>query len=148
MRSIVKDLQDVWFCNFSEINIGMDRAKVFDKPFKKELTVSATSGLVLGWGAGLSLRYNRYITSYDRELRGLVREGMAVFVDVKPELDKNGELVVNKTYLTDEDGNIILDDDGEPTIIGIEYATSPDYIVEEIMDTEKGKVARFGIKKV
>lgn len=148
MRSRTRDLQDVWFCNFSEVNVGMDRAKVFDKPFKKELSVSATSGLVFGWGAGLSLKYNRYITSYDRSMRDLVREGMAVFVDVEPKLDKNGELVVEKTYLTNAEGEIILDDDGEPTLIAIDYATQPDYIIEEIMDTKRGKVARYGIKKV
>ena len=52
---------------------------------------------------------------------------MCVFVDVVPLMDKNGELI------TDEDGIPL---------------TAPDYTVCRILDTQKGKVARYGIKKV
>lgn len=148
MRSRKKDLQSVWFVTFEETGIGMNTAKIYGKPIEKKLSVSATSGLALATGAGLGLRYSRYITCYDRNYQEYCREGVMAFVDRVPSLDKNGELIVEKEYEKDNDGNIILDDDGEPTLERITYETEPDYMIMEIIDTQRGNVARFGIKKV
>lgn len=148
MRSREKQKQDVWFCEFEETNIGMDRVRIYGKPIHYLFTVSATTGQPYLYGAGLSMQYDRYITSFDRKARDVIKEGMAVFVDRIPVLDKNKELVVNKTFLADASGELILDDEDEPILTKIEYETEPDYIVEKIYDTLKGKVARYGIKKV
>lgn len=137
MRNIKRQMQDVWFCNFTEENDGLDTVKTYDKPIKKRFSVSGTSGTVYGWGAGLSLSYDRYITSFDRNFRP--KEGMMVFVDVIPDLDKNGNLVKNRITESDLDGTIVSYE---------EYSTEPDYMIEKIYDTKRGKVARYAIKKV
>lgn len=129
MRSNQRDLQDVWFCKAGTSISGIDTVKTYTKPEKHEFSVSATSGLVLSFGAGLAPSYDRYITSYDRDFEP--EEGMMVFVDVVPKLDKDGNLVQSET-----DFGVL------------QYATEPDYIVDKIYDTERGNVARYGLKKV
>lgn len=140
MRARRRDLQKVWFVTFEETAIGMNTAKIYGKPVMKKLSVSATSGLSLAMGAGLGLRYSRYITCYDRDYKEYCQEGVMVFVDREPSLNKDGELIFEKEYHIDEDGEEIIDK--------LVYETEPDYMIMELIDTQKGNVARFGIKKV
>lgn len=148
MRSRRKDLQKVWFVTFEEVGLDMNTAKVYGKPVEKKLSVSATSGLSLALGSGLGLRYSRYITCYDRKYKEYCQEGVMVFIDRVPALDKDGNLIVEYEYQKDLDGEYILDDDGEKIVSRIKYETEPDYLVMELIDTQRGHVARFGIKKV
>lgn len=53
---------------------------------------------------------------------------MGVFVDVEPELD--------------ETGNLVMEEDGYTPV------TPPDYRLVEILDTKKGSVAKYGISKI
>lgn len=142
MRSLQRKLQDVWICDFEEINVGVNRVKMYKKPKKYRMTVSATSGLILGWGAGLALRYDRFMTCFDRSVRGEIKEGQMCFIDVKPVFDRNGELSADIWW----EGYI--DSDEEEKIVSVTYESEPDYIIERILDTEKGNVARYGIRKV
>ena len=72
--------------------------------------------------------YDREITSYDKTLRGVIREGDAVFVDVEPQLN--------------EDGTLTMGEDGYTPV------TPPDYRISAIFSTSKGNVDVFGIKRV
>lgn len=146
MRNIKRQVQDLWFCNVTEENDGIDLVKKYSKPEKHRFSVSATSGYVQGWGAGFVLSYDRYITSFDREYKP--KEGMMVFVDVIPELDENGDLKMKTIYETDIDGSLVLDNQGNPIPVSSEPFTTPDYILKRILDTKRGKVARYGIEKV
>ena len=64
------------------------------------------------------------VSQYDRTFKPI--EGMQVWVDVEPELDDYGEL--------------ILDEDGNPTVM-------PDYTLKRLVDTKMGTVARYLIHK-
>ena len=68
--------------------------------------------------------YDRYITSFDRTFQPI--EGMQCWVDVTPEIDK--------------DGNLVMTEDDVPTV-------SPDYTLKRKVDTKMGNVARYLIKK-
>ena len=74
---------------------------------------------------GIVAEYSRYLISYDRGLE--LEEGDLLFVDITPDLTPNGALRVD--------------------INGTPY-TSPDYVVSNIMDTAKGTIARYGIRKI
>lgn len=126
MRSIQRQIQDIWFCQAEEVQDGIDLLKKYSKPEKHRFSVSATSGQIYGYGAGLVLNYDRYITSYERDFHPT--EGTSVFIDVVPQLDENGELVLNED--------------------GITPVTPPDYTISKILDTQRGTVARYGISKV
>lgn len=93
----------------------------------KRFTVSATAGTPEEISAGIVPTYDRYITSYDREFCKIAEERMAVWVDKIPKID--------------DFGNLVLDEEGVPV-------TPPDYTLKKIIDTAKGSVARYGIKKV
>lgn len=144
-RNLIRQRQDVWFCEFTEKNVGVDRVKVYGKPDKHKMSVSATAGYVGMWAIGFTLNYDRYITSYERDFQP--KEGTAVFVDVKPSIDKQGNLTEHKVFEYDIKGNPRLDENGNQ-IYHMEYDTSPDYIIEKIYDTDRGNVARYGIKKL
>lgn len=126
MRSRTRTKQDIWVCTVTEEIDGIDNVKRYSAPIKYRFSVSATSGLPLNSAAGITLSYDRYITVYDRDIK--LKEGMMAFVDVVPK--------------TDSVGNLIIGDDGITPI------TSPDYMIKTVLDTQKGTVARYGIKKV
>lgn len=126
MRSRTRTKQDIWVCTVKEEIDGIDNVKRYSAPIKYHFSVSATSGLPLNSAAGITLSYDRYITVYDRDTK--LKEGMMVFVDVVPEMDTVG--------------NLVIGDDGITPI------TSPDYMIKTVLDTQKGTVARYGIKKV
>lgn len=127
MRTLKRQRQDVYFCTSETVRQGIDNLNQYSKPVKKKFCVSATAGKVLnGYGNGVTPNYDRYITSYDRDFHPV--EGTYIYVDVEPVLDNNGELV--------------LAADGVSPIV------APDYILDKILDTKTGNVARYGITKV
>ena len=128
MRSNSRQKQKVWFSKIEEVIEGIDTVQRYSKPIMKRFTVSATAGTPEEISAGIVPIYDRYITSYDREFCKIAEEGMAVWVDKIPQIDDLGDLVMS--------------DDG------ITPVTPPDYTLKKIIDTARGSVARYGIKKV
>ena len=128
MRSPVRDRQKVWFSTITEKKVGIDTVQEYGKPIMKKMAVSSGTGQPGQVSAGLVVDYDREITSYDKTLRGVIREGDAVFVDVEPQLN--------------DDGTLTMGDDGYTPV------TPPDYRISAIFSTQKGDVDVFGIKRV
>ena len=128
MRSPVRGRQKVWFSTITEKKVGIDTIQEYSKPIMRKLTVSAGTGAPTQISAGLVVDYDREITSYDKTLRGVIREGDAVFVDVEPKLN--------------DDGTLTMGEDGYTPV------TPPDYRISAIFKTQKGNVDVYGIKKV
>lgn len=145
MRSPSRKRQYMWFCTVTEENDGIDRIKVYSKPIRKKYRVSWTMGYVRGTAVGWDLTYDRYIDCYDRRFNP--PEGTMVFVDVIPKLDKDGNLAQHEVTELDANGNPILDENDSP-VTHMEYYTEPDYIIRRVLDTQKGIVSRFVIKRV
>lgn len=128
MRSPSRQKQRVWFSKITEDSSSIDSVISYSKPIMKKFTVSATAGTPEETAAGIVPTYDRYITSYDRSFCDIAEEGMAVWADKIPQID--------------DFGNLVMSDDG------ITPVTPPDYTLKKIIDTAKGSVARYGIKKV
>ena len=124
MRNFKQQEQKVWFTRITEKNIGIDKVKVYAKPFMKELPVSDTSGTPEETSAGAVLNYDRYITSH-KKLD--IREGDLCFVDLEPKLDENGELAMTDDYIP---------------------VTPPDYRIVKLLVTQRGIVFRYGISRI
>ena len=63
----------------------------------RKQTVSATSGTPEEIAAGIVPNYDRYVTHYKSKSKPFNPvEGMGVFVDVEPELDETGNLVMEE----------------------------------------------------
>ncbi len=131
MRSLKRQQQDVWFSKIHERLDGIDTIQEWDKPIMVKMVCSVTSGTPEEIAAGIVPDYDRYVT-YHKNSRFKnplpLEEGMAVWVDVTPELDENGSLV--------------MEDDGVTPI------TPPDYTLKRILDTKKGDVSRYGIVRL
>ena len=128
MRSRSRDRQKIWFSNVTEKKVGIDTVQEYGKPIMRKLTVSAGTGAPTQISAGLVVDYDREITSYYKSLRSEVTEGSVCWVDVIPEIS--------------EDGSLVMSDDGvTPTV-------PPDYRVDKIFSTARGRVDVFGIKKI
>ena len=128
MRSRSRDRQKIYFVTVAEKKVGIDTVQEYGKPIMRRLSVSAGTGQPGQVSAGLVVDYDREITSYDKTLRGAIREGDAVFVDVEPQMN--------------DDGLLVMGEDGYTPV------TSPDYRISAIFSTKKGDVDVFGIKKV
>lgn len=129
MRSRSRDRQKIWFVTVTEKKVGIDTIYEYNDPvIKKKMSVSSGTGQPGQISAGLVVDYDREITSYDKTLRGVIREGDAVFVDVEPQLN--------------DDGTLTMGEDGYTPV------TSPDYRISAIFSTQNGDVDVFGIKKV
>ena len=129
MRSRSRDRQKIYFVTVTEKKVGIDTVYEYNDPvIKKKMSVSSGTGQPGQVSAGLVVDYDREITSYDKTLRGVIREGDAVFVDVEPQLN--------------EDGTLTMGEDGYTPV------TPPDYRISAIFSTQKGDVDVFGIKKV
>lgn len=127
-RNSVRDRQKVWWVTIEEIHEGIDNIIKYGKPEMRKQTVSTTSGTPEEIAAGIVPNYDRYVTHYKSKSKPFNPvEGMGVFVDVEPELD--------------EEGNLVMGEDGYTP------ATPPDYRFIKPMDTKKGNVARYGISK-
>ena len=128
MRSRKRDRQKIWFVTVTEKKVGIDTMQEYSNPIMRKLTVSAGTGAPSQISAGLVVDYDRELTSYDKKLRGQIEEGSVCWVDVIPEIA--------------EDGSLVMSDDGvTPTV-------PPDYRVDKIFSTAKGKVDVFGIKRI
>lgn len=129
MRSRGRDRQKIWFVTVTENKVRIDTIYEYNDPvIEKKMAVSSGTGQPGQVSAGLVVDYDREITSYDKTLRGVIREGDAVFVDVEPQLN--------------DDGTLTMGEDGYTPV------TSPDYRISAIFSTQKGDVDVFGIKKV
>ena len=128
MRSRGRDRQDVYFVAVTEKKVGIDTVQEYGKPIMKKMAVSSGTGQPGQVSAGLVVDYDRELTSYDKSLRGVIREGDAVFVDVEPQMNN--------------DGTLTMGEDGYTPV------TPPDYRISAIFSTQKGKVDVYGIKKV
>ena len=128
MRSPVNQRQPVYFSTITEKKVGIDTIQEYSKPIMRKLTVSAGTGAPTQISAGLVVDYDREITSYDKSLRSEVEEGSVCWVDVVPEIADDGSLVMS-------------DDEVTPTV-------PPDYRVDKIFQTARGRVDVFGIKKI
>lgn len=127
-RSAWKLRQNIYVTRATETRSGIDRAKVYSKPAKYRLSVSATAGAPGIFNSGIVSDYDREITVYKGQFtRFAPNEGDLLFVDVAPDLD--------------EDGDLMLTNDGELT-------RYPDYVVVRRLATARGQVSRYGIKKV
>lgn len=129
MRSMLRDRQAIYFSTVTEKKVGIDTVQEYNDPvIKKKMSVSSGTGQPGQVSAGLVVDYDREITSYDKSLRGVIREGDAVFVDVEPQLN--------------DDGTLTMGEDGYTPV------TPPDYRISSIFKTQKGNVDVYGIKKV
>lgn len=129
MRSRTRDRQNIWFTTVTEKKVGIDTIYEYNDPvIKKKMNVSSGTGQPGQISAGLVVDYDREITSYDKTLRSVIREGDAVFVDVEPQLN--------------EDGTLTMGEDGYTPV------TPPDYRISAIFKTQKGNVDVYGIKRV
>lgn len=132
MRSRSRDKQKVWFSRVEEVIDGINTVQKYTQPFMKKLSVSATSGIPEELAAGIVPDYDRYITRH--KIKGCdcqnldIREGDVCWVDVTPEFDENGNLVMQEDGIT-------------PT-------TPPDYAVKKILQSRKQSVFRYGISKI
>lgn len=128
MRSPVMQRQKVWFSTITENKVGIDTIQEYSNPIMRKLTVSAGTGAPTQISAGLVVDYDREITSYDKTLRSEVTEGSVCWVDAIPEIS--------------EDGSLVMSDDGvTPTV-------PPDYRVDKIFSTARGRVDVLGIKRI
>lgn len=128
MRSRLRDRQKIWFVTVTEKKVEIDTVQEYGKPIVRRMAVSSGTGQPGQVSAGLVVDYDREITSYDKTLRGVIREGDAVFVDVEPQLN--------------DDGLLVMGEDGYTPV------TSPDYRISAIFSTKKGDVDVYGIKRV
>lgn len=128
MRSRSRDRQKIYFVTVTEKKVGIDTVQEYGKPIMKKMAVSSGTGQPGQVSAGLVVDYDREITSYDKTLRGVIREGDAVFVDVEPQLNDDDTLTMGEDVYTP--------------------ITPPDYRISAIFSTQKGKVDVYGIKKV
>lgn len=131
MRSPSRLKQKVWFSKIEEVIEGIDTVQRYGKPIMKRFTVSATAGTPEEISAGIVPTYDRYITRYknsccDNDIE--YEEGMAVWVDKIPKIDNSG--------------NLVMAEDGKTPV------TPPDYTLKKIIDSQKSKVARYGISKI
>lgn len=127
MRSRLRDRQQIYFVTVAEKKVGIDTVQEYGKPIMKKMAVSSGTNMPGQVSAGLVVDYDREITSYDKSLRGVIREGDALYVDVEPQLN--------------EDGTLTMGEDGYTPV------TPPDYRISAIFKTQKGNVDVYGIKK-
>lgn len=126
MRNATRRKQEVWFVSRQKDDSGVEPIYVYGKPEMHRMSVSSTSGSPAEMNFGLLPTYDRYMISYDRNFHPV--EGTYLYVDKTPEVD----------CCTDE---LVLNNNGEPNV-------KPDYILDRIYDTQKGVLARYGIRKI
>lgn len=126
MRNATRRKQEVWFVSRQKDDSGIEPVYTYGKPEKHRMSVSSTSGTPAEMNFGILPTYDRYMISYDRDFHPV--EGTYLYVDKIPEIDA-------------ETGELVLTENDEPTV-------KPDYILDRIYDTQKGILARYGIKKI
>lgn len=127
-RGAWKLRQNIYVTIKSEVQDGISRYVEYSTPVKYRLSVSHTAGFPSVFSTGLVPDYDREITVYAGQLTGFnPPEGALLYVDVEPMLDANGDIVLDENY--------------EPTVL-------PDYVLVRRLSTMRGKVAKYGIKRV
>lgn len=116
----------MYFVPVTESADGIDTVFTYGTPVKHRFFISETHNLPNHYGSGITPTYGRYIFLYDRSQ--LFQVGTQVFIDREPELDANGDLVIDSQT-------------GFPT-------TVPDYIVVRIIASKHGRVFQMGVKKI
>lgn len=130
MRGLQRRKQEIWCVEATRDDSTIEGSMVYGKPEKHMMSVSNTSGTPHELPVGIVAEYSRYLVSFDRDFQP--HEGLMVFIDIKPRLVESGE---HKGELE------VNEETGKPY-------TEPDYVVTHLMDTQKGTIARYGIKKV
>lgn len=125
MRSSTRRKQDVWFVTREKDDQGLDPVYIYSKPEVHRMSVSPTSGMPEAMNFGLLPTYDRYMVSYDRSFNP--EEGTYLYVDKNPQINQ-------------ETGELVLNSNNEPTV-------KPDYILDRVYNTQKGVLARYGIRK-
>lgn len=125
MRTLLRRTQYIWLTTSSKSDESIEAVTSYSKPVKVRVAVSNASGTPREIAAGLAMEYSRYFISFDRDFDA--EEGTLVYVDRIPEIDVEGELV--------------LDEEGDPTV-------APDYVITHIWDSQRGTIARYGIRKI
>lgn len=125
MRSLQRRKQSLWYCWAIIDDSHIEPSVSYTKPVKIMVSVSNTSGTPHELPVGSVAEYSRYFVSYDREFKP--EEGMVLFVDREPQLTEEG-------FLDVDEHNVPI--------------TKPDYVLSHVMDTAKGTIARYGIKKI
>lgn len=125
MRGLKRQKQSVYWSRVTEELDGIDTVPKYQNPELHFLSVSATAGTPEELSAGIMPDYDRYITNFDRVFQPQTAD--VFWIDSKPELDNSGELV--------------LDEDGVPT-------APPDYRLKKVLDTQKGNIARYGLRYI
>lgn len=105
---------------------GLDNVVVYSDFEKHFVTISPTTGYPLNLSSGFVPTYDRYITSFEKSWKP--EEGMAVWADVEPEIDSEGNIVIDSNT-------------HNPTVL-------PDHIVDKLMWTKQAKMDRYGLKKL
>lgn len=126
MRSQRRQRQWTWFAKTTTERNGLDNVVVYSDFEKHFVTISPTTGYPLNLSSGFVPTYDRYITSFEKSWKP--EEGMAVWADVEPELDSNGNIVIDSNT-------------NNPTVL-------PDHIVDKLMWTKQAKMDRYGLKKL
>ena len=129
MRSRTRKKQDVWVAAKTQVEEGISLVDVYGVPEMHRATVSLTSGTPHGWGFGFLADYDRYMTTHEKDWMPV--EGSAVWVDVSPVLDSNGELVTE------------VNDEGDTV-----YVSPPDYIVKRLNYSQKSPITKVWLKKL
>lgn len=125
-RSPIRERQKIWFSTVKEVALGIDTIEKYSKPIMKKMTVSAGTGMPGQISAGLVVDYDRELINYDHSF--VPEEGNVLWVDVEPQLDTSGNLVMAADKITP--------------------LTPPDYRITQVFRTQKGSVDVFGIKKI
>lgn len=126
MRSQRRQRQWTWFAKTTTERNGLDNVVVYSDFEKHFVTISPTTGYPLNLSSGFVPTYDRYITSFEKSWKP--EEGMAVWADVEPELDSEGNIVIDSNT-------------NNPTVL-------PDHIVDKLMWTKQAKMDRYGLKKL
>lgn len=118
MRGLKRQKQTVYWSRVTETLEGIDTVPTYSQPKSFEFSVSSTAGTPEEISAGIVPDYDRYITSFNRSFHP--QEGDVFWIDTVPQ--------------------VVLKD-------GI-HTTPPDYRLKKILDTQRGNLARYGIKKI
>ena len=132
MRSLERDKQYIWVCrsNGKTDILDEDGYKTgetidsFSKPVRYKMGLNATIGDAHFSPYGTTQDLRREMTTCDKGLD--IQIGDWVYVDIEPHLD--------------DDGNLIVGDDGSVTL-------EADYYVTSVMKSQKGHVFRYGITR-
>lgn len=121
MRSKTSEKRFVWVSTYGGKTQDVDEdgmltgewTTVRNKPFQVECTLSPNGGNTYADGFGWGVSYDRTLIAYTTDTG--ITEDAVIWVDSEPELDEDGELVL------DEDGNPTVSWDYSVSRIAVSY---------------------------